>query len=323
MPVHGRSQDRARSVRPPERIHVPTKKSENGSDEQIETGSMTWLMRIWNWCTVQRVQAIGTAVIAFVTAWTLFFTPLGERLVSEINQTVRETKEELEHHRTVATKVTLRALWSVADDRLAENEYFARIAEDYRAHAQWSESYATRPRDIPDQKRSPSLPPSTQWLNPPPLEGRPALGVIPSGEKGRWGERSDEIMELWPSFLKPEQDRDQAHMELREKLNRWLNTHFRGEGYGAPRTGRALIEQLKSEEAVSELGPVGGETLRQTLDRFLRVHPDLASMTIRVQFDGPYSESQVIELGKEVVQNVDRFRDEFRAFIKLECGPYF
>lgn len=302
---------------------MPTEETENGTGAQVKTSSMTWLKRLWDCCTVQRVQAIGTAVIAFVTAWTLFFTPLGERLVSEINQTVRETKEELEHHRTVATKVTLRALWSVADDRLAENEFFAQIAEDYRAHAQWSESYATRSRDMPDQKRSPSPPPSTQWLNPPPLEGRPALGVIASGEKGRWGERNDEIMELWPLFLNPEQDREQAHLELRTKLNRWLTEHFRGEGHGAPRTGRALIEQMKSEEAVSELGPVGGKTLRQTLDRFLSVHPDLAPMAIRVQFDGLYSESQVIELGSEVVRNVDRFRDAFRAFIKLECGPYF
>ena len=60
------------------------------------------------------MQALGTAVIALVTVWALFFTPLGERLVSEINQTVRETQEEVEHHRTIATKVTLRALWKVA-----------------------------------------------------------------------------------------------------------------------------------------------------------------------------------------------------------------
>ena len=66
---------------------------------------MAWLKRIWNWCTAERVQATGTAVIALVTVWTLFFTPLGERLVSEINQTVRETQQEVEHHRTIATKV--------------------------------------------------------------------------------------------------------------------------------------------------------------------------------------------------------------------------
>ena len=71
------------------------------------------MKRIWIWCTAERVQALGTAVIALVTVWTLFFTPLGERLVSEINQTVRETQEEVEHHRTIATNVTLRALSAV------------------------------------------------------------------------------------------------------------------------------------------------------------------------------------------------------------------
>ena len=71
------------------------------------------MKRIWIWCTAERVQALGTAVIALVTVRTLFFTPLGERLISEINQAVRETQEEVEHHRTIATKVTLRALSAV------------------------------------------------------------------------------------------------------------------------------------------------------------------------------------------------------------------
>ena len=33
--------------------------------------------RIWIWCTAERVQALGTAVIALVTVWTLFFTTAG------------------------------------------------------------------------------------------------------------------------------------------------------------------------------------------------------------------------------------------------------
>ena len=90
-------------------------KKERSSGGQVETAWMVRLKRIWHWCSAERVQATGTAIIALVTTWTLFFTPLGERLVSEINQTVRETQQELEHHRTVATKVTLRALWRVAD----------------------------------------------------------------------------------------------------------------------------------------------------------------------------------------------------------------
>ena len=129
-------------------------------------------------------------------------------------------------------------------------------------------------------------------------------------------------MELWP-YNSTETDVDTANRELRGKLDGLLDAHFRGHGYGAPRTGIALIDQMKAEETVDELGTIGSETLRQIFDRFLRVHPDLASTTIRVQFDGPYSESQVIELGEEVMNNVSRFRDAFRAFIKQECGPYF
>ena len=297
-------------------------KNERSSGGQVETGRMAWLKGIWDWCSAERVQAIGTAIIAFVTAWTLFFTPLGERLVSEINQTVRETQEELVHHRMVATKVTLRALWRVADDRLAENEYFARIAQDYRAHTKWIEENEERLQAEPGQNRSSSPLPSTWWRRMPPREGRGHVGIV-VGEKGRWGERMDEIMELWPLLPRPGQDSDLAYRELRRKLDRLLAAHFRGHGYGAPQTGKALIEEMKGEETVDQLGSIGSETLRQTFDRFLRGHPDLAPAAIRVQFEGPYSESQVIEMGEEVMKNVSRFRDAFRAFIKTECGPYF
>ena len=78
--------------------------------------------------TSARVQAFGTLVIAFVTAWTLFLTPIGNRIIAEVNRSVGEAQEELERHRAVNAKVTLRAVWGKLDDGLAENEYFARIA---------------------------------------------------------------------------------------------------------------------------------------------------------------------------------------------------
>lgn len=295
-------------------------KKERSSGGQVETAWMVWLKRIWHCCSAERVQATGTAIIALVTTWALFFTPLGERLVSEINQTVRETQQELEHHRTVATTVTLRALWRVADNRLAENEYFARIAQDYRAHTKWIEEHEGRLRGSPEQNKSSSPLPSDWWLRPPPREGRSDLGVFPLGEKGRWGERTDEIRKLWPPLLEPWK---YNYRELRRKLDRLLEAHLRGYGYGAPSTGKGLIDQMKAGETVDQLGSIGSETVRQTFDRFLRVHPDLASTTIRVQLEGPYSEIQVVEIGEEVTKNVSRFRNAFRAFIKSECGPFF
>lgn len=281
------------------------------------------MKKIYKWCTAERVQAIGTAVIALVTVWTLFLTPLGERLVSEINQTVRETQEEVEHHRTIATKMTLRALWKVADDRLAENEYFARIAQDYRAHTKWIEESEKRLQALAGQNKSSFPRPSSWWLRMPPREGRGNVGIVPRGEKGRWGERTGEILELWMLLRESSEDSVVAYRELRRMLDILLESHFGGHGYGAPKTGRALIEEMKAEETVDQLGSIGSETLRQTFDRFLRFHPDLASTTIRVQFEGSYSESQVIEMGEEVMENVSRFRDVFRSFIKSECGPYF
>ena len=118
-------------------------------------------------------------------------------------------------------------------------------------------------------------------------------------------------------------DRDLNFRALRKMLDSLLESHFRGHDYGAPRTGRALIEEMKADETVDQLGSIGSETLRLTFDRFLRDHSDLAAARIRVQFEGPYTESQVIDLGREVAENVARFRDAFRSFIKAECGPYF
>ena len=102
-----------------------------------------------------------------------------------------------------------------------------------------------------------------------------------------------------------------------------IDAHVQGYGYGAPTNGGSLIEELKRHPTVAQIGAIGSEALRQTFDRFLRMHPDLESTTIRVQFEGPYSEEQLIETGEDVVNNVTRFRDAFRSFIKEECGPYF
>ena len=284
---------------------------------------MEWLKRAWSWCTAERVQAIGTAVIALVTVWTLFFTPLGERLVSEINQTVRETQEEVEHHRTIATKVTLRALWKVADDRLVENEYFARIAEDYRAHVEWIAEGERRLQGLEGQSKSSSALPSIWWLRVPAREGKGEVGFVPSREKGRWGERMSVILKLWTPLQESIVDRDLNFGTLRKMLDQLLESHFGGGGYGAPGTGRGLIEEMKADESVAQIGSIGSKTLRETFDRFLRIHPDLGASAIRVQFEGPYTASQVIEMGGKVAENVTSFRDAFRSFIKAECGPYF
>ena len=114
-----------------------------------------------------------------------------------------------------------------------------------------------------------------------------------------------------------------AYRELRRKLERLLDTHLRGDGYGAPRTGRALIKQLKEDPTVGQLGPAGSEALQKTLDQFLQVQPELNATPIRVQFAGPYSESKLIESAEEVAETITQFRDAFRTFAKTECGPYF
>ena len=314
--------------------------SEDSGDTQDEAGCMAWLKAIWSWCTVERVQAAATVVMALVTVWTLIFTPLGERLISEINRTVRETQEELEYHRTLAGKVTLRAIWKGADDRLAENEYFARIAADYQAHKSWIEQSEQRARELNDlrakvaageagestlarQEKTPWPIPSMWWRRLPHRDGIPNTIMVPVHEKSRWGERVKEIHDFWSRLLRSDENKYPAYQELRRMLDRLIDAHVQGNGHGAPPTGRSLIEELKRGAAVTQIGAIGSEALRQTFDRFLRMHPELASTTIRVQFEGPYSEEQLIETGVAVVDNVNRFRDTFMSFIKAECGPYF
>lgn len=316
------------------------KKTEKVTADQERASGILWLKSCWEWFSPERIQAIGTAVIAAVTLWTLVFTPLGERLVSEINQTVRETQAELEHHRTVAGKVTLRALWKAADDRLVENEYFARIAADYQTHLTWIGKGEERARqleelqakvvagqvDIGTLEKLEKIPwplPSNWWLRLPYREGRQSFSV-PIHEKSRWGERVAEIINLQSKlYNEPEKDGYAAYKELRRKLELLFDTHVQGGGHGAPRTGAVLIEELKKDETVVQLGAVGAEALRETFDSFLREQPELASTTIRVKFEGPYSERELIEQGTEIVENVTRFRGEFMSFVRMECGPYF
>ena len=285
--------------------------------------SLEWLKRIWLWFTAERVQAIGTSLIALVTVWTLFLTPLGERLVSKINQDLWKTQQEVERNRKFATKWTLLALWKEADDRLVENEYFANIAQDYGAHTKWVES-GEKLIQGPKGRNNPSPGvPSTYWLRVPAREGKGNFGAIPLHEKGRWGKRMNEILPLWRASKDSAVDLDVNFRELRKILDHLLETHFSDNGYGAPRTGRALIDEMKADDTVEQLGSTGSESVRETLDRFLHTHPNLASATIRVQFDGPYTKREVIEMGREITENVTCFRDALRSFIEAELGPHF
>ena len=142
-------------------------------------------------------------------------------------------------------------------------------------------------------------------------------------EKGRWGKRMREIMRLWMPLKESSVDRDVNFRKLRKILDHQLEAHFSGHGYGAPRTGRALIDEMKADKTVKKLGSIGRETVGEAFDRFLHVHPDLASATIRVQFEGPYTEREVIEMGREVAENVTRFRDAFRTFFEAELESHF
>ena len=314
------------------------KDHDNGAEDKA--GTIVWLKKLWNYLTPERVQAGAAVIMALVTAWTLVLTPLGERLVSEINRTVRETQAELEQQRTLAVKVTLGALWKVTDDRLAENEYFAGIAADYRAHTKWIEQCDERVTELKDlrmkvqagqekeerwvKRKNSSWPlPPHSWLILPQRPDRENTGMLPLDEESRWGERVAEIFDLWMELDSPQEDGQLAYQKLRRKLELLLDTHFRGDGHGAPQTGTVLIEELKTNEVVTQLGTIGSELLRQTFDRFLRVNPELASVTIRVQFQGSYPEHQVVEMGKQIANNVIRFRHAFKSFVKEECGPYF
>ena len=265
--------------------------------------------------TAERVQAFGTLVIALVTLWTLFLTPVGDRLITEISQSLEDTQDELERHRRVSAKVTLRAVWSKLDDGLAENEYFARVAADYNAHVEWMDS--------PDGK---GLRPSFTWLQLPYRDGvgRQNIGTN-FEEPGRWGNRLKVMHDLWPFRTNREHALDPlaTHKELRRYLDGLLDEHFGSGGYGAPATAGAVVEAMKRDEALIELGGPAADAVRGRLNEFLQLHATMTSKALRVQLVRPYSADEVVEAGEEVVRNVREFRDALREFVRDESSPYF
>ena len=266
--------------------------------------------------TAERVQAFGTLIIAFVTVWTLFFTPIGERIIAEMNRSVEETQKELERLRTVTAKVTLRAVWSKFDDGLAENEYFAKVAADYHAHVEWVSG--ARPQ------------PSIWWYRIPYRDRFGKSIGIPFEEPSRWGNRLRTIRNWWPSDWRDPGRLDPSdplklteREELRAYLEGLLDEHFGGGGYGTPTMVSDVIEEMKRDEDVEDPGEIAAGMVRTKLDDLLRQHPTLASKPVRIRFTGPYSADEVVEAGEEIGRNVAEFRDALRSFIEIESKPYF
>ena len=291
--------------------------SANGEEKSSCCRLGQFVVNVWGrtrCITAVHVQAIATVVIACVTVWTLFLTPIGERFIAQINQSVEETQEELERYRTVNAKITLRAVWSKFDDKLAENEYFAKVATDYHAHVEWMNS-----ADGATSR------PSSWWLR---LPYRDRIGTsigIPFDEPSRWGDRL-RTMDNWWLFDWEEPGRLDsltARKELRVYLDGLLNEHFRGGGYGAPATVSGVIEGMKRDENVEHLGGIAAETVRGKLNDFLRQHPTLASKAVRIRLTGPYPADEVVEAGEEIGRNVAEFRDALRNFVRIESSPYF
>ena len=249
--------------------------------------------------TTDHIQAYSTLAIALVTVWTLFLTPVGERLRSQVNQTMN-------------AKITLRAVWSKFDDGLAENEYFADVAADYHAHVKWANS----PGGL-----TPA--PSMRWINTPHRDGITTTGIVPIHEPGRWGDRQRTIYNWWPYPPGRLEDPLTAHKELSAYLDGLLEEHFGGGGYGALATGYGVIEEMKRDEAVEFLGVEAAEMVRGKLDEFLRQHPLLTSKAVRIRLTKPYSDDEVVEAGEEIGSNIREFRDALRNFVRIESSPYF
>ena len=253
--------------------------------------------------TTNHIQAYSTLAIALVTVWTLFLTPVGERLSAQVNQTMN-------------AKLTLRAVWSKFDDGLAENEYFAKVAVDYHAHVEWMNS---------DDEESTS--PSWEWLRLPYRDQFGEMVGVPFDEPSRWGERLRTMRNWWSidwGQPKPDGfDTVTARNKLRAYLDGLLEEHFGGGGHGAPATGYDVIEGMKQDEAVEFLGERAAEIVRGKLDEFLRQHPTLTSKAVRIRLTRPYSANEVVEAGKEIYHNVDEFRVALREFVRNESSPYF
>ena len=296
-------------------MEADIKTSSKEPTESRQCPFLAELKRFARHITAPRVQAFGTLVIAMVTVWTLFFTPIGDRIVAEINRSVEETQEELERHRVVNAKVTLRAVWAKLDDGLAENEYFARIAGDYNAHIQW--------RNSPDGK---GLVPSWRWLQTPYRDGIGTSAIGDSfNEPGRWGNRLRMMRDLWPFDIANRRALDPlaAHQELCGLLDALLDEHFGGGGFGAPATIGGVIDTMKRDDAVAQLGGPAAVTVRGKLDDFLQQHSTLSTKSLRVQLARPYTATEVVETGQEVVRNLHEARNALREFVRIESSPFF
>ena len=281
----------------------------------LDSGFGQFVAKFREYMTPERVQAGSTLLIALVTTWTLFFTPVGERIIAEMTRSVEETQEELERHRTVNSKITLRAVWSKFDDRLAENEYFANVAADYHAHVEWMNSA--------DEE---TTSPSNEWFQIPYRDRFGEMIWVPFDEPGRWGERLRTMRNWWPAdwLERPEWfDPVNARKELQAYLDGLLEEHFGGGGYGAPTTVSDVIEEMKQNEDVEGPGEVAAGMVRGMLDRFLIQHPTLASKQVRIRLTAPYSADEVIEAGEEIGRNVAEFRDALREYVRNESSPYF
>ena len=291
----------------------------NGEEKSSDLGLGQRVKKVWGLkrhITSNRVSALATSVIAIVTVWTLLFTPLGERFIADINRSLEETQDELERHRTVNAKVTLRAVWSKFDDGLAENEYFAKVAADYHTHVEWMNSA--------DEEASS---PSNEWFRLPYRDGFGEMVGVPFNEPSRWGERLRTMLNWWPvDWEEPKPGRLDpvtARKELRAYLDGILEEHFGGGGHGAPASVSDVIDEMKRDEDVEYLGGVTAEIVRDMLDDFLRQHPILVSKPVRVRFTGPYTADEVVEAGEEVERNITEVRDALRSFVKIESDPYF
>ena len=111
------------------------------NDSGTEKNSGLWLRQFvakaWGLrrhVNAERVQASSTLLIALVTVLTLLVAPIRERFIDEVIRSVEETQEDLERQRMINAKSVLQDVWLKFDDKLADNEYFARIAGDYHTH---------------------------------------------------------------------------------------------------------------------------------------------------------------------------------------------
>ena len=161
--------------------------------------------------------------------------------------------------------------------------------------------------------------------------GGPRSGTLEEGRGPfhRWDWRKGErIRPIRDGMALRRQGADQQaqllfYGELRVYLDGLLEEHFGGGGYGSPATVSSVIDAMKRDEAIMQLGGPAAETVRAKLDEFLEQYPTQAPKTVRVLLDKPYSAEQVVDAGERVERNVAEFRDALRNFIRVETSPYF